>query len=133
MTKLKVFMLDQANEKEVNDFLAGIKLIQDGLIVREDRIAILYREKNEYGMEKDGVLAQLSNDLKEAQNTLLSDEGVFRMAKIKLETFEGTDEMKADYERQVTKAEKQIVHARLVIKEVKKMIKDVENDEWTAD
>lgn len=83
MILFKKFDLKTVSNEEVNDFLKEVRVMKDGMMFSDGGImTILYRAKDEYGLDQDGIVSNLQGELGSAQTKLIKQ----RVEIIKTET-----------------------------------------------
>lgn len=74
--KIKVFKLAPEVSDEISEFMGSVKILNDGIIVSEGNIGIMYREKGEFGMERQDIAASISAELAKAQKQYALQDGL---------------------------------------------------------
>lgn len=77
-TKLKVFKMDEENSEGITKFLETVNVTQDGFMIGSGMLGILYREKDNLGMERDQLAVAISGELSKSQKQFVLQEGLCR-------------------------------------------------------
>ncbi len=93
-TKIKVFELKDENSKAISDFLGTVNVTQDGFLINNGNLGILYREKDNLGMERDQLAVAISGELSKAQKQFILQEGLCRAYTAMIKLFKERTEEK---------------------------------------
>ncbi len=75
---MKVFKLVEENSKAITDFLATVNVTQEGFLISDGNLGIMYRERDDWGMEKNQKLIHISSEYAKSQKQWLIQEGLVR-------------------------------------------------------
>lgn len=93
MTKIKFFKMSESNGPKVTEFLKTVNVTQDGFLVGKGLfggvLGILYREKGDFGMERDQFAIAISGELAKAQKQYILQEGLMRAHEAMVDLFTG--------------------------------------------
>lgn len=78
MTKVKIFEMTTANEEAISEFLTKVNVTQDGFLISDGMLGILYKDKDEFGMEDQQLAVAISGELTKSQKQYVLQEGLCR-------------------------------------------------------
>lgn len=67
MVKIKVFEMKSENSQVMSDFLNGVNVMQNGILLSENNIGIMYQDKDDVGMDVSGAISALNAELVKSQ------------------------------------------------------------------
>lgn len=76
--KIKIFKLDPSNSEEASKFMDSVNVIQNGILLSQDSMGILYKDRDEVGMSRENLATAISGELAKSQNTFAIQEGLVR-------------------------------------------------------
>lgn len=74
--KIKIFKMVPENSGEITDFMDTVKVLQDGIIVSDGAIAIMYKGKEDVGMDTDSLITAISGELVKSQKQFVLQDGL---------------------------------------------------------
>ncbi len=67
MVKIKVFEMKPENSQEITDFLGGINVMQNGILLSENNLGVMYQDKEDVGMDVNSAISVLNTELVKSQ------------------------------------------------------------------
>ena len=102
--KIKIFKMVPENSQEISDFMDTVKVMQDGILITDSNIGVLYRTKDDIGMDTDSLITAVSGELVKAQKQFVLQDGLVRAYTAVIAKFSG-DHKAAQDEADAVKAE----------------------------
>lgn len=105
MTKVKFFEMNGAGaSEEVTKFLENVNVTQEGFLINNGILGIVYRDKNDFGIGEDQMVLAISSELGKAQKQYVLQEGLTRAYGDMVVFLNGKKEIKVK-EREAKEAE----------------------------
>lgn len=76
--KIKNFAWTPENTQAINDFLETVNVLENGFIVSDGVVGILYKETDDVGMQTKQLVTALSGELAKSQKQFVLQEGLTR-------------------------------------------------------
>jgi len=70
MIKTKFFKADESNSDKVSEFLGGVNVVQDGFMLSDGWLCVMYRERNDFRADKATLLSDISREIIQAERNL---------------------------------------------------------------
>ena len=72
MAKIKIFKFAPESEKAINELLQTVNLLKDGIFITDNHFGLMYKERDEVGVERENMGNPVSFELGEAQKKFIS-------------------------------------------------------------
>lgn len=125
MTQSKTFELKEENSAVISEFISKVRVINEGLIVGGGSLTILYREKDQYGLDDDDMVSTVSNELGKAQKNYINQEGIVRASAVIIDRAE---KLVKEQEQVVAKTEQSLQECG---EKIKAYLKKIDKKEET--
>lgn len=97
MVKTKVFEMKPENSQVITDFLAGVNLMENGILVSENNVGFLYQDKTEVGLDVDGAVSVLTKELIKSQKQYITADNLINSYNAVIDLYKAQDkETQAD-------------------------------------
>lgn len=94
-TKVKFFEMNSATaSEEVTKFLEGVNVTQEGFLINNGILGIVYRDKDDIGAGEDQFILSISTELSKAQKQFVLQEGLSRAYGDMVTFYNGKKEIK---------------------------------------
>lgn len=78
MAKIKIFKFVPENAKEITELIQSVRILQEGLLISDGHLGIMYKEIGDVGMDKEEMVNPISGELAKSQKQFLLQTGLVR-------------------------------------------------------